>query len=144
MRLYETMKAKTTQSILPDSHSLKEHVKRANLQACYWRHYLEHNLTKVDHCRAGWLRETNEINGLKPFWYECRQLPTSMKRKRKSQAKGKRVDLVKQSRAIHEIYNRTRKNQKRVTIMTLTLQVKVTFVTLTFTKNKLFQWFIYI
>ena len=70
MRLYDTMKAKTTQSILPDSHSLKEHIKRANLQACYWRHYLEHNLTKVDPCRAGWLRETNEINGLKPFWYE--------------------------------------------------------------------------
>ena len=48
--------------------------------------------------RAGWLRE--ETNGLKPFWYEYSQLPTSMKGNRKSQAKGKEVDLVKQSKAI--------------------------------------------
>ena len=53
MRLYDTMKAKTTQCIFPDSHSLKENIKRANLQACYWRHYLEHNITKVDPFRAG-------------------------------------------------------------------------------------------
>ena len=50
--------------------------------------------------RADWLRE--ETNELKPFWYECSQLPTSMKGKRKSQAKGKEVDLVKQSKAIDE------------------------------------------
>ena len=57
-------------------------------------------MTKVGPCRAGWLRD--ETNGLKPFWYECRQLPTSMKGKRKSQGKGKEVDLVKQSKEIDE------------------------------------------
>ena len=56
---------KTTQTILPDPDSLKEHIKRANLQAYYWRHYLEHNITKVDSCRTGWLRD--ETNELKPF-----------------------------------------------------------------------------
>ena len=97
---YNTMKAKTTQTILPDTHNLNKHIKRANLQAYYWWHYLEHNKAKVDPCRAGWLRD--ETNGLKPFWYECRQLQTFMKVKRKSQAKGKEVDLVKQSKAIDE------------------------------------------
>ena len=29
------MKTKTTQTILPDHHSLKKHIKRANLQAYY-------------------------------------------------------------------------------------------------------------
>ena len=64
MRQYNKMKTKTTQAILP--HSLKEHIKRANLQAYYWRHYLEHNITKADLCRPGWL--IDETNGLKPFW----------------------------------------------------------------------------
>ena len=35
VRQYNAMKTKTTQTILPDPHSLKEHIKRANLQACY-------------------------------------------------------------------------------------------------------------
>ena len=100
MRQYNTVKTKTTQTILPDPHSLKKHIKRANLEAYYLRHYLEHNITKVDPSRADWLRD--ETNGLKPFWSECSQLPTSMKGKRKSQAKGKEVDLVKQSKAIDE------------------------------------------
>ena len=33
MRQYNTMKIKTTQTILPDPHSLKEYIKRANLRA---------------------------------------------------------------------------------------------------------------
>ena len=45
MRQYNTMKTKTTQTILPDSHSSKEHIERVNLQAYCWRHYLEHNIT---------------------------------------------------------------------------------------------------
>ena len=40
MRQYNTMKTKTTQTILPDPHSFNEHIKSANLQAYYWRHYL--------------------------------------------------------------------------------------------------------
>ena len=100
MRQYNMMNTKTTQNILPDSHGLKENIKRANLQPYYWRHYLEHNITKVELCRAGWL--IDEMNGLKPLWNECSQLPTSMKGKRKSQAKGKEVDLVEQSQRIGE------------------------------------------
>ena len=57
-------------------------------------------MTKVDPSRDGWLRD--ETNGLKPFWYECSQLPTPMKEKRKSQAKGKEVDLVEQNKATDE------------------------------------------
>ena len=37
MRQYNTMKTKTTQTILPDPHSFNEHSKRANLQAYYWK-----------------------------------------------------------------------------------------------------------
>ena len=95
------MKAKTTQTILPDTDNLNKHINRAHLQAYCWQHYLEHNKAKVDPCRAGWLRD--ETNGLKPFWYECSRLPASIKGKRKSQAKGKEVDLVKQSKTIDEI-----------------------------------------
>ena len=100
MRQFNMMKTKTTQTILPDPHSLKEHIKRANLQAYYWRHYIEHNITKVSPCRAGLLRD--ETNGLRPSWYECSQLQTSLKEKRKSQVKVKEVDLGKQSKAIDE------------------------------------------
>ena len=66
------MKTKTTQTILTGPHSLKEHIKRA----------------MIDPSRAGWLRD--ETNWLKPFWYECIQLPTSMKGKEKITSKGKR------------------------------------------------------
>ena len=66
----------------------------------------KHNIAKVDPCRAGWLKD--ETKGLKTFWYECWQLPTSMKGKIKSQAKGKEVDLVKQSKAIDKRPQRLR------------------------------------
>ena len=95
------MKIKTTHTILADRHNFKKHIKRVNLQAYYWRHHLEHNVTKVDPCRAGSLRD--ETNGLKPFWYEYRLLPTSMKGKRKSQAKGKEVDLVKARQLMRDL-----------------------------------------
>ena len=77
-----------------------EHIKRANLQVQYWRHCLEHNMKKLDPSRDGWCKD--ETNGLRRFWYECSQLPTPMKEKRKSQAKRKEVDLVEQSKAIDE------------------------------------------
>ena len=42
---YNTMKTKTTQTILPDPHNLKGHMKRANLaKVYYWWHYLEYNI----------------------------------------------------------------------------------------------------
>ena len=58
------------------------------------------NITKVDPCRAGWLRD--ETNGLKLFWYECRQLSTLLKGKKKLQANGKEISLAEQSKAIDE------------------------------------------
>ena len=42
------------------------------------------------------------MKSLKPFWYEYNQLPTSMKEKRRTQAKGKEVDLVEQNKTIDE------------------------------------------
>ena len=148
---------KTTQTILPDPDSLKEHIKRANLQAYYWRHYLEHNITKVDSCRTGWLRD--ETNQLKPFQYKCRQLPTSMKGKRKPQTKRKEVDLVKQSKAIDE-----RSEQLSAVVAKIQMEDILSdeeeleesdnndtdFASESdssvqiFTKGKLFHWFIYI
>ena len=101
IRQYNKIKTKATQTILPDPCSLKEHIKRANLQAYYWQHYSEHNIKKVDTCRAGWLRD--KTNWLKPFWYEWSQLPTSVKGKEKKIAsKGIEVDLTLQSKAIDE------------------------------------------
>ena len=47
---HNSMKTKPAQNILPDPDSLNEHIKRANLQAYYWRNYLEHNISKVDTC----------------------------------------------------------------------------------------------
>ena len=65
MRKYNTIQTKTTHTLLSDPDSLKEHIKRDNLQAFYQRHYLEHKITKADPFRAGWLRD--ETNGLKLF-----------------------------------------------------------------------------
>ena len=56
-------------------------------------------MIKVDPSTARWLRD--KTNGLKPFWYECSQLPTSMKGK-KPKAKRQDVDLVEQSKVIDE------------------------------------------
>ena len=122
---------------------------KANLQAYHQQHYLELNITKVD------LRD--ETNGLKLFWYKCPQVTSLMKEKRKSQAKGKEIDLVEQSKATDEgdwpqrliaviakiqmdENDQTRKIKKKVTmIMTPTLQVKVTVQAFIFIKDKLFQ-----
>ena len=53
---------------------------------------------KVDLSRAHWLR--HETNKRKLMWYESSQL--SMKGRRKSQGKGKEVDLAEQSKVIDE------------------------------------------
>ena len=60
------MEIKTTQTILPDHCSLKEHIQRANLQACKPVLFtIVHNTTIVDPCRSVWSRD--ETVGLKPF-----------------------------------------------------------------------------
>ena len=56
-------------------------------------------MIKVDPSTARWLRD--KTNWLKPFWYECSQLPTSMKGK-KPKAKRQDVDLAEQSKVIDE------------------------------------------
>ena len=57
-------------------------------------------MKKVDSSIVDWLRV--ETNRLKSFCYECSQLPTFMKGKRKSQEKEKEVDLVEQNKVIDE------------------------------------------
>ena len=64
------------------------------------RRVRQQNMKKLDPSRDGWCKD--ETNGLRRFWYECSQLPTPMKEKRKSQAKRKEVDLAEQSKAIDE------------------------------------------
>ena len=101
---------------------------------------------------------------LKPFWYEyewyeCSQLPSSMKWRRKSQAKGREVDLIEQSKAIDE---RTR--QLNAVVANIQMDDissdeeeleesddnETEFASerdssdFDFYKDKLFQWFIYI
>ena len=44
------MKTKTIQTILPDPHSFKEYIKRANLQACYM--YIVEKLMKTKTIQA--------------------------------------------------------------------------------------------
>ena len=97
------MKTKTKQTILSDPHRLKEHIKRANLRAYYWQQYLKHDIKKVEPSRTAWLRDETIKTILVWIWmYECSQPPSSMKWKRKSQAKGREVDLIEQSKAIDE------------------------------------------
>ena len=55
MRQYNTMKIKTKPDYLARSSQHEGTNEKGNLQAYYWRRYLEHNKTKVDPCRAGWL-----------------------------------------------------------------------------------------
>ena len=82
---------------MPDHRNLKEHMKGTNLQTKYWRHHLEHNITKVDPCIDNWLRD--EINGLKNH-SGMQPVTNYHERKKKITSKGKKLDLPGQSKEI--------------------------------------------
>ena len=46
IRNYNSLKIKTTQSILPDPKNIKQHIKRANMQCFYWKNSLHSNIEK--------------------------------------------------------------------------------------------------
>ena len=73
MRQYNEIKTKTTQVILPDLNSLTQRIKRANIQASYWVHFMTKDIQKCDPCLSSWKCE-EETETLIPLWYGCNQL----------------------------------------------------------------------
>ena len=53
-RSYNNLITKTTQSILPDPESVKQHLQRRNLQCYQYKHCTERWLTQIDPYTLGW------------------------------------------------------------------------------------------
>ena len=54
-----SLKTKTTQSILPDPESAKQHMRGGNLQYYQYKHSTDRWLTQIDPCTSGWTRSTD-------------------------------------------------------------------------------------
>ena len=50
VRKYDSLETKTTQSILPDSESAKQHLWSVNLQCYQYKHCMDRWLTQIDPC----------------------------------------------------------------------------------------------
>ena len=50
VRKYDSLETKTTQSILPDSESAKQHLWSVNLQYYQYKHCMDRWLTQIDPC----------------------------------------------------------------------------------------------
>ena len=59
VRNYDSLKPKTTQSILSDPESAKQHLRRGNRQCYQYNHCTDRWLTKVDPCTSGWARNVD-------------------------------------------------------------------------------------
>ena len=85
MKMYEKQKQKSSSNLIPDSSSLKEHIRRANLQAYIWHQCVNQNIDYPDQTKHGW--KIDEGGHLAPLWFNGPVLPPSLikiKRKRKT------------------------------------------------------------
>ena len=83
MKMYEKQKKKSSNNLIPDSSSLKEHIRRANLQAYIWHQCGNQNIYCPDPTKHGW--KIDEGGHLVPLWFTGPVLqPSLIKRKRKT------------------------------------------------------------
>ena len=59
VRNCDSLKTKTTQSILLDPESAKQHIRRGKLQCYQYKHYTDSWLRQIDPCTSGWTRNTD-------------------------------------------------------------------------------------
>ena len=82
---YDSLKTKTTtQSMLPDPESAKQHLQPGNLHCYQCHHCMDYWLTKVDHCSSGWTR--NVDGKLVPLWFNGKQFPDGLMKSDKQKA----------------------------------------------------------
>ena len=70
---YNSLKTKTTQSILHDPENIKQHLRRGNLQCYQYKHCTDRWLTQIDPCTLGWTRYTD--GELAPLLFNGQQFP---------------------------------------------------------------------
>ena len=61
IRNYNSLKTKTTRSILPDPESVKQYVRRRNIQCYQYKHGTDRWPTQIDPSTSGWTR-TRTVN----------------------------------------------------------------------------------
>ena len=74
--IYDRLKTKTTQTVLPDPLSIKQHIRRANLQYYQYIHCFNNWIGQIDPCLSGWTRDTSGT--LSPLWFEGKQFPEEL------------------------------------------------------------------
>ena len=74
-RLYKNQKHKNSSRFISDTHSIDEHLKRADLQKFIWRQCMENIINYPDPIDRGWQAS---MEGLCQLWYSCKQLPPSI------------------------------------------------------------------
>ena len=82
VRNYDSLKTKTTQSILPDPESAKQHMRRGNLHCYQYKHWTDCWLMQIDPCISGWTRNTKLV----PFWFNGQQFPDGLMKPTKQRA----------------------------------------------------------
>lgn len=91
VRLYHNMKVKSSLSLPPDLHSLKQAILRAHWQTYYWLRCTEAQVEDLSFEGCGWTWVVQESR-IKPVWFTCSQMPPSLQRGRPSKkARAKRV-----------------------------------------------------
>ncbi|CAM1319293.1 Uncharacterised protein r2_g2746 [Pycnogonum litorale] len=91
VRLYHKMKVKSSLSLPPDPHSLKQAILRAHWQTYYWLRCTEALVENLSSEGCGW-KWSPEESCLKPVWFTCPQLPPSLRSRRKNKCQRSESD----------------------------------------------------
>eukprot|EP00794_Sanderia_malayensis_P005090 gene5090-biopygen4150 len=84
VRIYKSMKTKTSMSIPPDQDSVLQAIKRVHYQAFHWHRCSDITIPEVSFEDHGW--KWDEEEGLVvPVWFEGLQLPPSFTARRRRQ-----------------------------------------------------------
>ena len=81
VRIYKYMTVKTSMSLPPDSRSLFEAIKRAQLQVFTWSHCNQNIIQNVNPEMYGWNWDSN-VSLMVPAWFTGPQLPPSFSKKK--------------------------------------------------------------
>lgn len=84
VRLYKSMKTKTSMSIPPDQHSMVQAIKRVHYQAFHWYRCTDIRIPNISLEDHGWKSDQDEGRVL-PTWFTGSQLPLSFKTNRSQQ-----------------------------------------------------------
>ena len=86
VRMYCRMKIKSSLSLPPDPHLLKQAILRAHWQTYYWLRCTEASVESLSAEDCGW-QWSFEERSLKPVWFTCPQQPPSLRSRQKNMSK---------------------------------------------------------